>query len=107
MRLAKRSPSIRITLAFTVRVVDGLAREAARCNNDALIGLLTMKRTNEALYLRPPDDIIGRIPLGLNVDAGQTQRVLVDHAVDATVTAAPDSTSPLLYTAIAHCYQNI
>src|SRR6185437_16235512 len=89
------------------RVVNGLAREAAGSDEYALTGLLTMKRTNEALYLRPPDDIIGRIPLGLNVHAGQTQRVLVDHAVDATVTAAADSTSPLLYTAIAHCYQNI
>ena len=66
-----------------------------------------MKRTNEALYLRPPDDIVGRIPLGLDVDAGQTKGVLVDHAVDATVTAAADSTSPLLYTAIAHRYQNV
>ena len=66
-----------------------------------------MKRADKALHLRSSDDIVGRISLRLDIDPGQAKGILVDHAVDSSVTAPTDSTSPLLDAAITHGYQHI
>ena len=44
-----------------------------------------MQGTDERLDRRPPDRVVLGIPLGLQVDAVQTQGVLPDDAVDAAV----------------------
>jgi hypothetical protein len=89
------------------RILDGLAREGTSSYKDALIGLLSMKRANEALHLWSPDGIVGRIPLGLHIDPSQAEGILVDHTIDSAVISATDSTSPLLDTAVAHRYQHV
>src|SRR6185312_1458280 len=59
------------------RIVDSLARETARGDKNALTGLLPVKCADKTLHLRTPDDIVGRIPLRLDIDTGEAKRVLV------------------------------
>lgn len=60
----------------------------------ALARTLALQRTGELLYLGSTHD---RIPsLGLNVEDVQTELVLVDHSIDAAVTAPSNRASGLL-----------
>lgn len=49
-----------------------------------------MQGADKALELRAADDIVGRVALGLNIDPGETEGVLVDDSIDATVATAAD-----------------
>ena len=58
-------------------------------DEDALVGLAAGERPDERLDRRAPDDVVGGVALGLDVDAGQAERVLADDPVDAAVTGQP------------------
>jgi restriction endonuclease Mrr len=49
----------------------------------------SIKNADEALDGRTLHRLIGRLPLGLQVDAIETERVLADGAVDTRVATAP------------------
>lgn len=66
-----------------------------------------MQGADKALDLRAADDIVGRVALGLNIDPGETEGVLVDDSIDATVATATDPACTLLDTAVAHRHQDV
>src|SRR5438046_4356722 len=71
--------------------VLGLLREGGGRDEDALSSTLSLKRTSELLDLGPPDRILP--PLGLHVDHVESQAVLLNDPVDATVATSSDGPS--------------
>ena len=55
-----------------------LKAELAGGDEDALVGLVSRECAHESLNRRAADDVIGCVPLGLDVDAAQPEGVLVD-----------------------------
>ena len=90
-------------------VLSGFLREPRSGDEDALRGALALEAAGERLEIRPTNCVIGRPPLGLDVDRVEPELVLVDHAVDAVV-AGPANVSRrilCLRAAVAHRYQKV
>lgn len=70
---------------YAVSVSDGFVGEAARGDEDSAVGLRAVQGTDESLDFGAPDRVSGRLPLGLNVNLVQAERVLADDAVQAVI----------------------
>jgi hypothetical protein len=89
IRCASCSPSTREMLPIS-STPHGLPREAARGDQHALRGLPNDQRPRELPNRLGGDGPVRRNTLRLDGDAVQTQPVLLDDAVDPTVTGMPD-----------------
>src|SRR5699024_5053069 len=68
-----------------VRVALRIDAESARGEEDALAGGVAGERAHELLDRGPAHGVVARVALGLDVDAGEAQGILVDDPVDPTV----------------------
>src|SRR5665647_340412 len=101
----------------TVNQDDALAQEPGVLHRITAVGaggdehtavsLLTVQGTDERLDRRPPDRVVLGIPLGLQVDAVQTQGVLPDDSVDAAVADLAGVLDGARAAAVAHRRQNL
>lgn len=64
-------------------------RERRGGDEDALAGLLHIQAAEEIADGPGPDIVAVGIALGLDIDAVEAKRVLVDHAVDAAIAGPP------------------
>src|SRR5699024_9321108 len=67
------------------RVRGGGAGEPTRRDEDALVRLIAGECPDERLDRLPAHRVLLRVPLGLHVDPGEAEGILVDDAVDAAV----------------------
>src|SRR3712207_1857607 len=71
-----------------VRFGSGACGEAARGDEDTAVALRAHERPDESLDRRTLDGLVRAIPLGLQVDAVEAERILTDDPIDARITAA-------------------
>src|SRR5699024_3061514 len=88
-------------------VSTGAGAEPRRGDEDALTCLIAVERPNKRLDLGAADGRFGGVALGLDVDAAETECVLVDDAVDPAVVGQLGSRGVPLGTAITHRDQEV
>src|SRR5215216_3233320 len=79
-------------LTEPLHVALGLPGEPSGGNEHALGGLGHLQGTDERLNVRATDRLVGP-PLGLDIDQVHAKSVLIDHPVQATISAAPKASS--------------
>src|SRR5699024_152205 len=80
----------------------GTRTESCCGDEDALTSLVAVQRSDEGLDLRAADGGVGGVALGLDVDTGQAEGVLVDDTVDAAIVGELGSGGVTFRAAIAH-----
>ena len=70
--------------------IDRVTRECRSCKEDPFAGALSTHRAVEGLNGRSTYALLV-VSLGLNVDAGKTETVFVDAAIDSPVRPASDT----------------
>lgn len=93
-------------LVYGLCVIVSVLHEIAGRDEDTFVGLLTSKRSDEALDLFSPD--VALPAFGLHIDHIQPEAVLVDHAVDPfVVRLLGDLGGFFARAAVAHCEKKI
>lgn len=92
---------------YGICVGDRVRGVRRRGEEDALVRLRTVERSDEGLHFGPTHGVTCRVALRLNVDAGKAECVLVDHAVDATVVRQLCARRFAEGTAVPHCDEKV
>src|SRR5699024_8966562 len=90
-----------------VRVALRVDAETARGEEDALAGGVPGESSHELLDRGPAHGVVARVALGLDVDAGEAQGVLIDDPVDPTVPRELRAGGGALGAAVPHRHEQI
>ena len=94
--------------AQAARSVDGRLAEGRSGDEDALVGLLQAQSAVKVADRAGADVVAFGVALGLHEDLVDAERVLVDDAIDAVITALPKRTAGLFRcAAVAHGQQQL
>ena len=74
------------TLRKMLHEVARLNAESGGGDKNSLARAEPDKAAHKSLHIRSTDRIPGRVALGLNVDAIESQPIFIDHAINAAVT---------------------